>query len=113
MDGEIIVALNCRAVFMPRRAAIPATVGVLMPSQPVESALDSLFTGGAGAAALGQGRTIRIESGAVEAWNLGQVATAGRPRQVSQRRARTRSIVPPGMARTSGIGRAGLVAAGP
>ena len=34
--GEIIVALHCRSVLVPRGSAVPAAVGVLMTSQPIQ-----------------------------------------------------------------------------
>src|SRR5208282_5049446 len=78
----------------PRRAAIPAAVGVLMTRQPVQGALNRLLAGLAGAATLGQDRAIRIEPRAVKPWHLAQVATAHGSRQVGERGARTSPIVP-------------------
>ncbi len=77
-DGEVVVFLDQRAVVVPGGGAIPAAVGVLVPRQPIEGALDGLLAGVAGAGALGQGRAVGVEPRAVDLGDVDQGPAARR-----------------------------------
>ena len=77
VGGEVVVALDGRAVVVPGDPGVPAAVVVLVAGQPVERALDGQLAGGTRADPLRLRRAVGVEPRMIDLGDLREAS--GRP----------------------------------
>ncbi len=79
VDGEVVLPPERAAVVAAGDTGVPSAVGVLVPRQPGQGALDGLLARRVGAGALGQGRTVGVEPRSIDLRDVAQRPSPGRP----------------------------------